>query len=94
MKQGLVLPTKVILEQLERKEAIRPSGIIAPVQVTKNDTLSGKVILTGSACETIKEGMIVLYPRLSATKFNIDDDPERDYYLLPESSVLFAFWGE
>jgi co-chaperonin GroES (HSP10) len=90
MRRGLVLPTKLILQQLDKVETVRPSGIIAPVQVTKNDTLSGKVILTGSACETIKEGMIVLYPRLSATKFNVDDD-STDYFLLPESSVLFAY---
>ena len=93
MRQGMILPTKLVIEQVERKETVRPSGIIAPVQIQKNDTLSGKVVLTGSMCDTIKEEMIVLYPRLSATKFNLDDDP-KDYFLLSESSVLFAYWGE
>lgn len=91
MRQGMILPTKLVLEQIEKKELIKGS-IIIPTTAQKNETLSGKVVLTGSACETIEKGMTVLYPRLSATKFNVEDEPEKDYYLLPESSVLFAYF--
>lgn len=93
MRQGLILPNKLVLEQIEKKEVVKGS-IIIPTTAQKNETLSGRVVLVGAKCETIKEGMTVLYPRLSATKFNLDSEPDRDYFLLPESSVLFAFYGE
>ena len=93
MKQGMILPNRIVVTEIPRKEKVLAGGIIAPMQVQKNETLSGKVVLTGSACDTIEEGMTVLYPRLAATKFNVEDDLT-DYFLLPESNVLFAFWGE
>jgi co-chaperonin GroES (HSP10) len=89
MREGLVLPSKLIIKELERVEEVRTSGIIVPGQLKKNETLAGKVVLKGSACmPELELGMVVLYPRLSATKFEIEGDTVA---LLDERSVLFAY---
>lgn len=93
MRKGIILPNRLVVVPEEKKETVKGS-IIVPNQVIKNETLSGRVLLAGAACDTIEEDMIVMYPKLAATKFNFDDEPDKDYFLLPESSVVFAYWPE
>jgi len=88
MKKGAIHPTKLLIKEIEKKEQVLKSGIIAPRQVLKNDTLSGVVVLTGEKCEFVKEGMVVLYPRMSAIKFDLEN---QELGLLSEGAVLFAY---
>lgn len=91
MRKGSIHPTKLVIKEIEKKEEVLKSGIIAPKQVTRNETMAGTVVLTGEKCEFVKEGMVVLYPRLSAIKFEIED---QELGLLNEGAVLFAYYPE
>jgi co-chaperonin GroES (HSP10) len=89
MKQGYVLPTKVIVREIEEKEEIK-NGIILPNQVKKNATKKGLIRIVGSRCDTAQEGMIALYTPLSATRFT-DPDSDEELALVAESSIIFFY---
>jgi len=88
MKKGLILPNKILIKENKLEEKKTSTGLILP-ETRKNPQVSAKVILTGSLVDTIEEGMTVLYTPLSATRFLID---EEEVAILPETSVLFAYW--
>lgn len=98
IREGLILANKLMLEEIPEVEKKTASGIILPNQVKRTETRKGKILLLGSAvAESIKveTGMTVLYPRMSITKFAIEEgDKEKEVGLLKDSDVLFAYWDE
>lgn len=88
MRQGLVLPTKVVIKETKTEgQKTTAGGIIVP-ETKRKITDSGEIILVGSKCETAKVGLIALYPPLSAVRFEIDDE---EYSLVAESSIIFMY---
>lgn len=60
------------------------SGIILPDSETKNETQVGTIIVVGPEC-TLKEGMKIIYPEYTISKFNRDNIV---YLLIKEQDVL------
>jgi len=91
MREGSILPTKIIVRETKLEEKKSASGIILP-SVGKNPQTSGVVLLVGSGTENlpmyVKSGMTVLYTPLSGQRFTLDDE---ELVLLDQSSVLFMY---
>jgi co-chaperonin GroES (HSP10) len=94
MTNELILPNKLLLQEIPEKEVVKGS-LILPNQIRKNnDTRKGKIIMRGkNVCEDLKEGMTVLYPRMSITKFELENEQGelKEVGLLGEASVLYAY---
>jgi co-chaperonin GroES (HSP10) len=92
MTQGNLLPTKILVKKIEKKEKVTTSGIFIPSTVGKDPNISGDVILTGTGTETVqmcvKEGDRVLFNPHSFQTVRID---EVDYLLLDVRDVLYWF---
>lgn len=92
MRKGSILSNQIVVQEIPEIEEKTLAGIIVPKQVVKHPTTKARIVLVGENTPddliTLKEGMIVLYPPMSAQKFTLDD---QDYALLPKSRVLFAY---
>ena len=92
MTQGNLLPTKILVKRIEKKEKVTNSGILIPALAGKDPNIAGDIVLTGAGTEAVpmcvKEGDRVLFNPHSFQTVRIDDV---DYLLLDIRDVLYWF---
>ena len=90
-----VLPTKILVRAIEKKEKVTNSGIFIPEVADKSPNIVGDVILCGTGTSqvemSVKAGDRVLFNPHSFQKVRIE---EIDYQLLDVRDVLFWFKPE
>ena len=90
-----VLPTKILVKAIEKKEKVTNSGIFIPEVADKSPNIVGDVILCGVGTPqvemSVKAGDRVLFNPHSFQKVRIE---EVDYQLLDVRDVLFWFKPE
>ena len=90
-----VLPTKVLVKALEKKEKSTQSGIIIPSSIIKDVNITADVILCGVGTPqiemSVKAGERVLFNPHAFQRVIIDDT---EYGLIDVRDVLFWFIPE
>jgi len=91
MREGSVLPSKIIVKEIVAEEKVTDAGIVI-IAPRKNPQTAGIVVLTGSGTAqvpmVVKVGQTVLYTPLSGQRFELDGEP---LVLLDQSSILFFY---
>jgi co-chaperonin GroES (HSP10) len=89
MIQGSINPTKILVREVEKKEAVTKSGIILTNIAVKDPQICGEIAQLGSSVppEWKISERVLFYPH-SAQKFRIDED---EVMLLDFNDVLFKY---
>jgi len=91
IKQGYVLPNKIVIKEVAETEKKTESGIIVPV-LGKNPQTKAKVVLVGTGTPempmNIPVGSIILFTPMAAQKFTFEDE---EFLLLDQNNVLFWY---
>jgi co-chaperonin GroES (HSP10) len=93
MRQGSINATKILVREVEKKEAVTKAGIILTNIAVKEPQICGEVIQVGSGLlpnvpmETKIGERVLFYPN-AAQKFNIDED---SVMLLDCRDILFRY---
>ena len=90
-----VLPTKILVKALEKKEKSTQSGIIIPSNIIKDVNITADVILCGKGTPqiemSVKAGERVLFNPHAFQRVILDDT---EYGLIDVRDVLFFFKPE
>ena len=94
IQTGNILPTKLLVKPIERKERKTNSGLIIPDNIIKDVNISSTVVLIGTGVPAdvkIKEGDVVLFNPHSKQRLVLD---ETEYGIVDYRELLFIYTPE
>lgn len=98
LQKGYILPGKVVVREVKKKEKVSSGGIIIPDVQKRQPQSEGIVVLVGDGTPKekmeVEIGQTVIFPPMSGQKFYVDEVGEEEYLLIPQSSIIWRYWGE
>ena len=95
MTSGNLLPTKILVSEVIKKDKETKSGIIISATLQKEPNISGDVVLVGSGTPQnemlVSVGDRILFNQHAFQRLNIDEKP---YMLVDIRDVLFMYKPE